>query len=297
MLTGKLLKRVIASTVTATLCLSFSASAACRPEELKVATRPSDYDFDGEELKFKLYWTIFHVADSKSKVVKIDKDRYRFWGRVTTAGVAAWFKKIEDTGYSIWNEITLCPEKTYLYQKEGNYERERIYTYDLKRGTVKYVKRNPRKNRIQVRTIKIPIMPFQDIVTSTFYFRRYGVFEVGKETVFPLFAGGKFQNVRFKVVKKETIDTLFGKMEVFRVIPSENLSPEGAFERKGKVIFWFTADKRHLPVKVVAEVAIGSVSAVLVDAKGRGFNLRKDYEKQKRKNLLEKVMSGTFGGE
>ena len=191
----------------------------------------------------------------------------------------------------------MCPEKTYLYQKEGNYERERIYTYDLKRGTVKYVKRNPRKNRIQVRTIKIPIMPFQDIVTSTFYFRRYGVFEVGKETVFPLFAGGKFQNVRFKVVKKETIDTLFGKMEVFRVIPSENLSPEGAFERKGKVIFWFTADKRHLPVKVVAEVAIGSVSAVLVDAKGRGFNLRKDYEKQKRKNLLEKVMSGTFGGE
>ncbi|TCK03972.1 DUF3108 domain-containing protein [Phorcysia thermohydrogeniphila] len=293
---GKLLKKVIAFTVTATLCLSFSAESAFLPE-LKVSGRPSDYDFDGEELKFKLYWTIFHVADSKSKVTRLDKDRYKFQGKVSTAGIAAWFKKIEDRGYSIWNEKTLCPEKTYIYQKEGDYERERIFTYDLKRGTVKYEKRNPKKNKVQVKVIKIPFTPFQDIVTSAYFFRRYGIFEVGKETVFPLFAGGKFQNVSFKVVKKETIDTLFGKMEVFRVIPSENLSPEGAFKRKGKVIFWFTADRKHLPVKIVAEVAIGSVSAVLVDAKGKGFDLRKDYEKQKKRDLLEKVMTGTFGGE
>ena len=280
----------------ATLCLSFNAKSAFLPE-LKVSEKPSDYDFDGEELKFKLYWTIFHVADSRSKVTKIDKDRYKFKGKITTAGVAAWFKKIEDRGYSIWNEKTLCPEKTYIYQKEGNYERERIYTYNLSKKTVEYVKRNPKKNKVQKKIIKIPFTPFQDIVTSAYFFRRYGIFEVGKETVFPLFAGGKFQNVRFKVVKKETVDTLFGKMEAYRVIPSENLSPEGAFKRKGKVVFWFSADRRHLPIKIVAEVAIGSVSAVLVDAKGKGFDLRKDYEKQRKESFLEKVMTGTFGGE
>ena len=293
---GKLLKKVIAFTVTATLCLSFSAESAFLPE-LRVSGNPSDYDFDGEELKFKLYWTIFHVADSKSKVLRLDKDRYKIQGRVSTAGVAAWFKKIEDRGYSVWNEKTLCPEETYIYQKEGGYERERVFTYNLKKGTVKYVKRNPKKNKIQVKVIKIPFIPFQDIITSAFFFRRYGIFEVGKETVFPLFAGGKFQNVSFKVVKKETIDTLFGKMEVFRVVPSENLSPEGAFKRKGEVVFWFTTDRKHLPVKIVAEVAIGSVSAVLVDAKGKRFDLRKDYEERKKQDFLEKVMRGTFGGE
>jgi len=191
----------------------------------------------------------------------------------------------------------LCPEETYIYQKEGGYERERVFTYNLKKGTVKYIKRNPKKNKIQVKVIKIPFIPFQDIITSAFFFRRYGIFEVGKETVFPLFAGGKFQNVSFKVVKKETIDTLFGKMEVFRVVPSENLSPEGAFKRKGEVVFWFTTDRKHLPVKIVAEVAIGSVSAVLVDAKGKRFDLRKDYEERKKQDFLEKVMRGTFGGE
>jgi len=278
------------------LCLSFNAKGAFLPQ-LRISEKPSDYDFDGEELKFKLYWTIFHVADSKSRVTKIDKDRYKFEGKVSTAGVAAWFKKIEDRGYSIWNRKTLCPEKTYIYQKEGKYERERIYTYNLSGKKVEYIKRNPKKKRVQRRVIRIPFIPFQDIVTSAYFFRKYGIFKVGEETVFPLFAGGKFQNVKFKVVKKETIDTLFGKMEVFKVLPSENLSPEGAFRRKGKVIFWFTADKRHLPVKIVAEVAIGSVSAVLVDGKGKGFNLRKDYEERRKRNFIEKIMTGTFGGE
>ena len=246
---------------------------------MKVSKNPSSYDFSGEKLKFKLYWTIFHVADSVSGVERIDERHLKFWGKISTAGIAAWFKKIEDRGYSIWNEELKSPEKTYLYQKEGNYERERIYTYDFKRKRVKYLKRKPGSDKVQIRFIPIPFVPFEDIVTSAYFFRKYGVFEVGKETVFPLFAGGRFQNVRFKVVAKETVDTLFGKMEAFRVVPSENLSPEGAFERKGKVVLWFTSDEKHLPIKVVAEVAIGSVSAVLVDAKGKGFDLRRDARK------------------
>jgi len=290
------LKKVIAFTVTATLCLSTNSFAGYKPK-LVISKKPSDYDFAGEEMKFRLYWTVFHVADSKSKVVRVDKDRLRLWGKVSTAGVASWFKKISDEGYSIWNEKTLCPEKTYLFQYEGDYKRERVYTYDLKKRVVKYEKINPEKKKVQVRYIKIPFIPFEDIATAVYFFRRYGIFEVGKETVFPLFAGGKFQNVSFKVVDKRKIDTLFGKIEAFKVIPSNNLSPEGAFRRKGKVVFWFSADKRHLPLKVVAEVAIGSVSAVLVDAKGKGFDLRKEYEKKRKKSLLEQFITGDFGGE
>jgi len=260
------------------------------------AQSPS-YDFDGEQLRYRLYWMVFHVADSVSTAVRLDGERYRFTGKVATAGVASWFKKIEDYGYSIWNERTLCPEKTYISQREGNYARVRTYTYDITNRLVRYEKRNPRTGKVQLRLIRISALPFQDIVTSTFYFRRYGNFTVGAQTSFPLFAGGRFQEVRFLVVRKERIDTVFGEMEVFRVVPSENLSPEGVFKRKGKVVFWFTADSRHLPVKVSAEVAVGSVSAVLVDAKGKGFDLRKDYERRRKKTLMEKILSGVIGGE
>ena len=282
----------------ATLCLSTEGLSQTKEYKpvLKIAKNPSPYDFEGEELKFRLYWAIFHVADSYSKVSKVDSKRLKFWGKVSTAGVAAWFKKITDEGYSIWNRELKSPEKTYLYQKEGHYERIRVYTYDFKKMQVEYKKINPKKNYVKVKFIKIPGLPFEDIVSAVYFFRKYGIFEVGKETIFPLFAGGRFQNVSFKVVKKEKVDTLFGEIEAYKVIPSNNLSPEGAFERKGKVVFWFSADERHLPIKAVGEVAIGSVKAVLVDAKGKGFDLRKEYEEKKQKNLLDRVLTGDFGG-
>ena len=291
-----LLNGAIVFIVLVSLCLFTDALAQYKPQ-YRVSERPSPYDFTGEKLKFRLYWTIFHVADSLSKVERVDADRLKLWGKVSTAGVASWFRKISDEGYSIWNEKLNSPEETYLYQYEGDYQRIRVYTYDLKKRVVKYEKINPKKRKVKVRFIKIPSLPFEDIVTAVYYFRRYGIFEVGKETVFPLFAGGKFQNVSFKVVSREKVDTLFGKIEAYKVIPSNNLSPEGAFERRGKVVFWFSADSRHLPIKAVAEVAIGSVSAVLVDAKGKGFDLRKEYERLRKKSLLEKVLTGEFGGE
>ena len=143
---------------------------------------------------------------------RIDKHRYKFSGRASTAGIGAWFKSIEDKGYSLWNEETKSPEKTFLSQKEGNYIRERIYIYDLKNRKVKYIKRKPGTDKIKIKFIKIPSIPFQDIVTATFYFRKYGIFEVGKETVFPIFAGGKFQNISFKVVGREKLSTPFGEI-------------------------------------------------------------------------------------
>jgi len=281
------------------LCLSteaLSGEGEYKPV-LKVADNPSPYDFEGEELRFRLYWTIFHVADSVSKVERLSDEKLKFWGKVSTAGVAAWFKKIVDEGYSIWNEELKSPEKTYLYQKEGNYERLRVYTYDFEKMEVQYKKVNPKKKYVKVRFIKIPTIPFEDIISAVYFFRKYGIFKVGEETIFPLFAGGKFQNVSFKVVKREKVETLFGEIEAFKVVPSNNLSPEGAFERKGKVVFWFSADERRLPIKAVGEVAIGSVSAVLVDAKGKNFDLKEEVREKKEKSLLSKVLSGDFGGE
>lgn len=296
MLTKKPLKKIIGFTVTATLCLSFNAYGKYKPE-LKISPKPTDYDFDGEVLKYHLYWTIFHVADSESRAEKLGDNLFKFYGKVSTAGIAAWFIKIEDKGYSLWNEKTLCPLKTEVFQEEGHYQREKCYIYNLKTSTVTYLKIHPSNAKIQIKKIKIPFKPFQDLVTATFFFRKYGIFKVGEETVFPLFAGGKFQNVKFKVIAKEKIDTLFGKMEAFKVIPSNNLSPEGAFKRTGKVVFWFSTDKRHIPLKAVAEVKIGSVSAVLYQAYGKNFNLEKETEKQKEKNLMEKFLKGIFGGE
>jgi len=241
------------------LCLFFNALA---------------YDFSGEELKYELYWTIFHIADAKAEVERIDGKTLKFKGKVSTAGVARWFKRITDRGYSIWDEERKVPIKTYISQKEGDYVREKIYLYDLKEGMVTFIKRK-RGRREQIRENRIPSLPFQDMISALYYFRRYGDFRVGRTTAFTICVDGKFYTAKVRVVSKERIDTPFGEVETFKCSPSKELSMKGSFERKGDVFVWFTADERHLPVKVVGKVRLGSVSAVLVLAKGKGFELKR----------------------
>ena len=262
-----------------TLCLSFSLASA--------------YDFDGEELKYELYWTIFHIADAKAKAEKVDKDIYRFEGKVSTAGVARWFKKIVDRGYSIWDGRKLVPIKTFISQKEGDYIREKIYIYDFGKKEVTFIKRKPGK-KDQVRKGKIELFPFQDMVSAIYYFRKYGKFKVGEETRFPICIDGKFYVAKVKVLSEERIDTPFGKVDTFKCSPSRELTLKGSFERRGDAFVWFTKDERHIPVKFVGKVKIGSISAVLVSAKGKGFQLRRREEKMEER-IREKFLEGNYG--
>ncbi|MEO2069115.1 MAG: DUF3108 domain-containing protein [Desulfurobacteriaceae bacterium] len=246
----KLFLKVIVFIATATLCLSFRSLGA-------------EWDFNNEVLRYKIYWTFFHVANSESKISKIDNDKYLIVGKLSTSGVAKWFKSLEDKGYSVWNLKTLTPEKTYITQREGNYAVERIYIYDLEEGKVNYTKRYLKTGKEKVRVIDIPEIPFQDFITAIFYLRKFGKFVVDKETSFTFFDGKKFETLKFKVVKKEKISTPIGEVEAFKVIPSKNFSPEGSFQRTGRATFWFSTDERHIPLKVIADVKIGSVKAVI----------------------------------
>ena len=275
-------------------CSSFSGESFV--PKLVISNKPSSYDFTGERLKWKLFWTVFHVANAEALVEKNGKSEITVKGKISTAGIVRWFKKIEDCGNSTMNSKTLVPVHTEFVQIEGNYKKKKIFEYDLNSKKVKYTKIDLKDGEKKEKIIDIPSDIFGDLISASYFFRRFGVFEVGKTTVFPVFAEGKFVNVEMKVVKKEVIDTRFGKIEAYRVVPSKNLSPRGAFERKGKVVMWFSADERHLPLKITAEVAVGSVSAVLVEAKGKNFDLLKEAIKKKKKNLLKKLMEGIISG-
>jgi hypothetical protein len=45
------------------------------------------------------------------------------------------------------------------------------------------------------------------------------------------------------------------------------MTSEGIFYRKGEILIWLTDDSRHVPVKMQTKVAIGAITATLVQAK------------------------------
>ena len=120
-------------------------------------------------------------------------------------------------------------------QKEGEQPRE--YTHELAEGTL-------------------------DVAGATFALRNR-VLEVGQEYTYPVFTGSKTFMMRAKVEARETLDTKLGKQDVYRLRVSTDFS--GKLASKRDMVAWFTADARHVPVRIEAELALGSLVAELME--------------------------------
>lgn len=120
-------------------------------------------------------------------------------------------------------------------QKEGEQPRE--YTHELAEGTL-------------------------DVAGATFALRNR-VLEVGREYTYPVFTGSKSFLMKAKVEARETLDTKLGKQDVYRLRVHTEFS--GNLASKRDMVAWFTADARHLPVRIEADFVLGSLVAELTE--------------------------------
>ncbi|WP_375766371.1 DUF3108 domain-containing protein [Archangium gephyra] len=101
-----------------------------------------------------------------------------------------------------------------------------------------------------------------DVAGATFALRNR-VLEVGREYAYPVFTGSKTFMMKAKVEARETLDTKLGKQDVFRLRVYTEFS--GKLASRRDMVAWFTADARHLPVRIEAELVLGSLVAELTE--------------------------------
>lgn len=92
---------------------------------------------------------------------------------------------------------------------------------------------------------------------------------VGQQRAFQVFTGKKTFTLEAEVEAKETIATGLGPRDVYRVSATTDFS--GALKAKKRVLLYFTADARQVPVRVEADLALGTLVADAVQYHpGRG---------------------------
>jgi hypothetical protein len=99
-----------------------------------------------------------------------------------------------------------------------------------------------------------------DVAGATFALRNREL-EVGREYAYPVFTGSRSFLMKAKVEAKETLGTEVGKQEVFRLRVYTEFS--GKLASKRDMVVWMTADARHLPVRIEADLALGALVAEL----------------------------------
>ena len=190
-------------------------------------------------------------------------EKYSSYRLVATANSNKFvdaFYKVRDTNEA-WLDISLAHTHRFeQHNLEGKYRLDQLVEYDW------INRRWKQTDLVKGREPKMEEgeLPMNVVDTlSALYMVRIQPLEVGQEISLDVHSG-KIYSLVVKVHKKETVKVPAGKFECFLVEPF--LKEKGIFIQKGKKLrVWLTADERKIPVKMKAEIFIGSVHAELAE--------------------------------
>lgn len=212
-----------------------------------------------EKFVYDLKWTGIKAGTASLQL----KDEGNFLRILSTAQSAPWvsvFYTVDDRVESVVakdaQHTSFLPARYRVKIREGRHRRDKEVIFDFEAERAIYTDRlnNERK--------EIPISPpVFDPLSGFFYLRTLNL-AVGVPIYITVFDSKKVWNVEVQVLRREKITTQSGTFDTVVVKPL--MKSEGIFSSKGDVVIWLTDDERRIPVKMQTKVAIGSITAILV---------------------------------
>ncbi|HDQ25189.1 MAG TPA: DUF3108 domain-containing protein [bacterium] len=212
----------------------------------------------GEKLKFAVrYFGVtagFGILEVKDMVTYRGRMAYHLEATARTAPFFERFYRVKDVITSYMDAEGLFAWKYSKNLEEGSYRHKSHMEFFHKEGYA-----------LKSDNTRCVIPPFvQDILSEFYYFR--SVYK-GEDEIFIDVASDECKTYRI-VVKKtgyEKVRVDAGEFDCVIIQPF--LQYEGIFKQAGDVLIWVTNDERMMPVLVKSKIAIGTIDAVLVEAR------------------------------
>ncbi len=223
---------------------------------------------DGEWFRFKMSYSGFFKAGNATLSVKetMNNDRPAFHvvGKGWTTGAIKWFFKVKDRYESYMDKETILPYKFVRNIDEGGHKKDIVIDFDQENNKAHVF--NKKKNTKKDFETKPEIL---DMV-STFYYLRNKLdtssLKVGDEVELYMFFDEKNYGFKLKYLGEETIDTEFGNVESLKFRPY--VMAGRVFKEEESLTLWVSKDKNKIPLKIKADLAVGSLRADLDAYKG-----------------------------
>ena len=227
----------------------------------------------GEKLTYEITYMGLPAGDFTLEVLPfkvIDGHKvYHVRGVAQSSSVFSLFYRLHDLVESFFDYQGLFSYRFHLVLDETKQSRDALELYDDQKGETFYWNRWNHRDRGYIESKEYgKIQPLsQDSISALFYVR---TLTLAPNTVvsFPVVSEGKAWEAMVTVVRREMLDTPFGRIRTIVVKPETKF--EGVLQKKGDSFLWLTDDERHFLVRVEAKVKIGTVVGKLktVDSLG-----------------------------
>lgn len=222
----------------------------------------------GEWFRFRMSYSNWLKAGNATLTVSNDvykgKPVYHVVGKGWTTGMIKWFFKVEDRYESYFDKNSILPYKFIRKIDEGGHTKDIEILFDQEKNKAHV--NNLKHNKKSVFDTKPNI---QDMV-STYYYLRNNVntstLKVGDEFLIDMFFDEENYGFKLKFLKRETIETDFGKVKTLVFRPY--VMAGRVFKEEESLTLWVSDDKNKIPLRVKADLAVGSLRADLDAYKG-----------------------------
>jgi hypothetical protein len=222
----------------------------------------------GEWFKFKMSYSGWMKAGEATLKVNEDvldgKPVFHVVGKGKTTGAISWFFKVKDRYESYFDKEKLIPYRFIRDIDEGGHTKNIEINFDQKnqKAHVYNIKHNSKKI--------IDTKPNVQDMVSTFYYLRNNLdvdkLKVDDEIRTDMFFDGENYGFKIKYLGKETLRTEFGKVECLVFRPY--VMAGRVFKEEESLTLWVSADQNRIPIRIKADLAIGSLRADLEAFKG-----------------------------
>ncbi|UCC71111.1 MAG: DUF3108 domain-containing protein [Gemmatimonadota bacterium] len=239
----------------ALLAASLPAAAVAQDPPLPAGSSVSeiaDVPFGlGERLDYRVKFGPLNVGEAFMEVEGLDSIaghptyHLRFHIRGGT-----FFYKLDDKQDS-WLDVFLLATRRYEQDsKQGSYERQRQYLFDLEAGI---------RTRHDGESAPIPSDALDE--AAFIYFVRTVPLEVGERYEWNRYYRADRNPVILEVLRRETVKVPAGEFETIVVRPI--IKTRGIFSEGGEAEVYITDDERRIPVRLNSKMKVGSVTLEL----------------------------------
>ena len=221
----------------------------------------------GEKLEYRLNYGFFNASYAsltlKDEVLD-GKNVLRATSIGRTTGLARLFFKVDDIYETFFPKEIVKPVKSIRDIYEGGYEREAETIYDYKNNKALFYDKLKNINK------EFDIHPdIQDIISTFYYLRKHFDIESLKPNdliYVDIFFDQEIYPFKMMFLGTERIKTKFGIVECMKLRPY--MDSGRVFRANEGINIWVTNDDNRVPIKVKADLRVGSIVANLVSFRG-----------------------------